>query len=280
MGYSNFFVNVANFYILTGWAKSAGRYTEDTSVLGDLHIDANNVNLIVDQSLTFAQAIYSSMTKSRVFLRVVLDSLVNMAREQDIYRMAADLLKPTSPIVVCDQGYPIIAVNGTLSQLIYFLNFEEAEIAGTYGAGETIPNLFTDTTYCQVQMNTFASMDISQGIFMSFIGSSSGSTIHFNHIFKLWLICGSVIFLILVIVPISIIVASYLKMINRVLKILLNLPQKSREEAKQNLFNEQLESSEDKFRGNKQGRSLKIIICYINQLCNNDRNSCFICFDV
>ncbi|EAY11630.1 hypothetical protein TVAG_158530 [Trichomonas vaginalis G3] len=116
--------------------------------------------------------------------------------------------------------------------------FEQRTIAGNFNEGTYPDNLYTDEDNCEVIKNYHRMNKNAKEVFDSLLQYNIERSERYAPEFKLWLIIGLIVILFVTFLPINADILVYRKMVNEFCKILLNLPPKHKEEAKNPLMDD------------------------------------------
>ncbi|EAY21631.1 Adenylate and Guanylate cyclase catalytic domain containing protein [Trichomonas vaginalis G3] len=251
MGRSIFYLQYSNFFTIVDWAKKVGRYNYSDSLLKNISIDANRFTPIVQSNLSTPQSIFYCANESRANLQKIIKAAAQLAASSSVlssqysaYEMVPELLKKDSYITECTDGSPNNSFNASLKDQIVFLVFEAYNFAGNYNENIYPANLFNDDDYCEVMTNMFPTADDSIEAYPSIFDYNIGFASGYNKYFIGIMYCITFAMGFLSIIPFLFILISYQKMANKTLKILLSLPTKIKEQAKEPLALDYVQNSE------------------------------------
>lgn len=251
MGNSIFYLHYSNFFTIVEWATKEGFYNSSDALLQNISIDTNRFKPLIDSNLSAAEAIFKCAMNSHEGLRSILAAAASLAEYSSVlssqysaYQMATHLLRSDSIITTCENGKPDENVTASLKDQIILMIYDQNIAAGSYNENEYPDNLFTDENYCSIMANMFAINDNAMSVIDSILSYNIGYADSYNSTFLL-MVVGITSFIFLIsIVPYAIIFITYRKMINRILKILLSLPNTIKEQAKEPLATDYIQSSE------------------------------------
>ncbi|EAY03093.1 hypothetical protein TVAG_415270 [Trichomonas vaginalis G3] len=234
--YAVFYAVYANVYTSSKFAVSTGRASTSDAVLGNITIDKGNVITLLPSEWTLEHKTYYCLTESGNYLRKLLDNIAVIAEDNNPYDYAFVFLRTTSQFKVCDKASPDYAIPCSLKVQILVTNFMSNTIAGQYNQGWYTDNIYTSNDYCQILANLPILATNADIAFNSILNFNIKKASAYKPQIYAWMIVGALMIFFTISTPAVIIIQTYNYMVDKLIKVLLALPQQTKEEAKKPLM--------------------------------------------
>ncbi|EAY05922.1 PAS domain S-box family protein [Trichomonas vaginalis G3] len=162
----------------------------------------------------------------------ILNSLALIGQGDNAYEAGPEIITEVSKINVCSNGRKVNEFNASLLDLLVFLAFDYNWIAGDLNLGMYKQNIFKDDFFCQATLNVNSVTVHSFQSLKSLLYYGLEHSQNYSKLFLIWLIAGAICISLAATVPVFLVILSYKNMVNKAMKMLLNLNASIKEQAK------------------------------------------------
>lgn len=245
LAYSVFYSHYTHHFTLIEWAIRSGKFDNDWSKLGDLDADETlkNKNLVPD-NMSYPMLMYYVLSQSRNYLNTFTQSIAELGKGDNNLNAARHFLEELAHLQVCAGGKIVANYTATLNDLLVFLPFDYNWIGGDFVLGQSKANIFEDDFFCQALGNMFTTSDQAHIVFEELLNYQTKQTEQTSKTIMYFMIVGALLLFFIIFIPTILVCQFYIAMVNSALKMLLRLPQPTRESAKAPVMVENLNSTE------------------------------------
>ncbi|EAX97201.1 Adenylate and Guanylate cyclase catalytic domain containing protein [Trichomonas vaginalis G3] len=237
LSYVLFFNYYTNAISVLEWARRHNKYDDSGKYLGDITIDKKYANPVIpDKYTSNAYKLQYATNFSKTNLGILLNDMSKIALTNNVYKVGENLIKTTSTITVCDGGVPLYKVPASLKAQITLINFHQNQLSGKFNTNVDIPHIYVDNDYCQVMANSFTLSDNADQALRGIVNFNQNRGESYNKIFYTWMIAGLICLLFFLCVPALYCVKTYNDMVDKILKVLLQLPNNVKDDCKKPLM--------------------------------------------
>lgn len=238
-GETVYLIHEANMYSILDWSTKAGLYTTNESLLGNISIDDTIVDNENNNSMPYI--IYKAIYDCGDRLKLILDKTADIASEGDNpYLFASALITQNLVISSCVDN---VSFSASHKDQLTYLEFNLYELSGKLAMNLPIPNLISDSSYCEVMKNIHTISKNGDKAISSILNHLIGKADKNDKIFRIWMIAGTTAILFAALVPMIILYITFSVKINRMIKLIANLPKQVKDTAKEPLSFASIESS-------------------------------------
>ncbi|EAY14793.1 Adenylate and Guanylate cyclase catalytic domain containing protein [Trichomonas vaginalis G3] len=241
--YTIFYNILSDVYTLNDFAYQSGRYDNNAAVLGDISIDNGVTSPLVPDTLDMPDKIYYCLDHSRSYLEKFLDQLAVLALDNNPYTIAPDVLYSRTNFTYCDNGTAADKIPTSLKDQLITIDYLQNVIAGTFKSGEKIDNLYINNEYCEIAVNIHTVATYSDQTFQNILNYNIQESKDYKKEFLSWLIVGACVIFFGISLPAVIVIKTYNKMVDDMIRSLISLPCEVKEDAKKPLMLEYEDSS-------------------------------------
>lgn len=236
-GYATFYNIYGSIYMTSKFAQQADRLNTSTALLGNITIDNGNAQELFQTSLPLQQRSYLAINQSNYYMRYLLDSLAEQGQVNSPFNYAGVLLDVNqSSFTVCDGGSPYTKVNSSLKSNILTLNYEINFLAANFEKGIHYDNIFTTVDYCHILSNLPRVGTDAEKTYKSLLDYNVDKASSYKTQIIIWMVLGPIFIIVTLGVSAIVIIATYNAKVDKIIKILLSLPNEVKEEAKKKLM--------------------------------------------
>ncbi|EAX98121.1 Adenylate and Guanylate cyclase catalytic domain containing protein [Trichomonas vaginalis G3] len=251
----------ASFVLTLEWARMHDRYDNSTEIMGNISIDFEDNPIAKNKWEPAYETIYQTVDQAKDFLETLYQSMADSARTEDIYEIIPLLLKPRSKIYACTNYEISHDMPGNLKDQFVIIHFFQDNFAGDFHVmDKDIPNIYQNDFYCQLFANSYILSKNAEESIENILDYSVEKSQKLIDDVWLWTGIGGGIVLFVTFIPMIIIIINYYKIVNGLLKVLLELPNSAKEDAKKRLNIENTDEIVETSNKTKKSKLLEISI--------------------
>ena len=236
-----FYTDVAIFSIFTNWGRYAGYMANETEANNKINHVTSSLIPSIDESLPYDQQIIESIQEARSSMQSVLNRLVDMSTAgKDVYTLSGSILEGSLTLQVCQEGNPFARIKTSLKDQFAYMLMLGCKLAATLNQSY----LYQSEDYCEILSNSFDLAANCLETITSFQDNqvTEGNNFHTNLTYFLYI--GVPLFVVVSLFPFTIIGIHYIITTKQAIRILLNLPQVVKDDAKVPIRCDQEENDE------------------------------------
>lgn len=236
-GGSTFFLQYSHLYSLLHWANNTGRWVKNSALLGNISMDPDEYILPeIDIKGNYDNLIFQTITVSMQFIKIVVDSIAEKDGILDGYQFAPQLIKQEYDFYECNDGVPHGTIKTSIKEKEIHTAMCQKIIVGTLLQNGTAQNIFQMNAYCNIHMNLYGITEIIQQELESMKNYSVARSIPSSKVFNFYLIFGITLSIVFSLIPISVLIYFFKRSLNKILAVLLSLPNNIKEQAKESIM--------------------------------------------
>lgn len=242
IGKSVFYAFYSDIYALIEWSERTNMFGNETSLIGNISYDTDEY-LLVNHSLDHLHLIYYCLDQGRTNLKQILSAVTDRYDKWNPYTMTGGLLKEQSKAVGAENSIPDAVIPASLTSQLVFTFFKENYLAGDLSLNKVGENLFDNDQHCAVEATLNYVINNTKDVFASLLDYNLNRSSTYNDSFKLWMIFGCIAVIVLDITPFLVLIIVFRRLLNKMIKVLLDLPSRTKEIAKDPIMEESNQSS-------------------------------------